>query len=124
MGDFQKITKKQFENAYNEHQPNAWIKFAFKYFSKETEKKNMSLSNKLGLLLILLFILGFFSTVLNFPLNIIGLITITYSILLVVLTLYLFSAAILNNIRNNKIRKILGVSKSEYNYLVNKFEKQ
>ena len=38
-----------------------------------------------------------------------------------ILVLYLFSAVFLNNRRIRKIRKILGVNKYEYNYLVSRF---
>jgi hypothetical protein len=123
MSDWKKITKKEFDNATKRHLPNSWIKFGFKYFSKETTKTNLKLNNRIGLLLIILFVLGFFSTVLKLSSTIIGIFTILYSILLVGLVLYLFSVAILNNIRINKIRKILGVSKLEYNALIRKFNK-
>ena len=121
MADWKKITKTQFDAAYNQHLPNVWIKFAYKYFSKETERKDMSLRNNLTFILLGLFLVGFFGTVFNVAKAIIGTATIIYSVLLSVLVLYLFSAVIMNNLRIRKIRKILGVSKQEYNALVNKF---
>jgi len=39
------ITKKKFIETYANHPPKKWIKFAFKYFSKETEAKNMKLAD-------------------------------------------------------------------------------
>jgi len=121
MADYKKITKKQFDTAYNECQPSGWIRFAYKYFSKETEKKDMSLRNHLTFLLLALFFLGFFGTVFNAPLPFIGVVTIWYSILLAILVLYLLSAVLLNNRRLKKVMKILGVSKSEYNWLADKY---
>jgi len=118
---YKQITKKQFDAAYNQHQPSGWIRFAFKYFSKETEKKDMSLRNHLTFLLLALFFLGFFGTVFNAPLPFIKVVTIWYSILLAILVLYLLSAVLLNNSRLNRVKKILGVTKEQYNYLVNKF---
>lgn len=115
------ITKKQFDAAYNQHLPNGWIKFAYKYFSNETEKKNMSLRNNLVFILLGLFFIGFFGTVFHIGRAIIGTITIIYSIILLVLVLYLFGVVIMNNLRVNKIRKILGISKTEYNDLVKKY---
>jgi len=121
MADFNKITKKQFDKVNDKHQPSGWIKFAFKHFSKETEKKNMTLKNSLIFLLIGLFAVGFFCTVFNAPRKIIAIVTLTYSILLIVFGLYLFSAVILNNIRINKIITELDITKDEYNYLVKKY---
>jgi hypothetical protein len=121
MADWTKITKEQFDAAYNKHLPSGWIKFAYKYFSKETEKKNMALKNGMVFFLLGLFLLGFFGTVFNASHKFIGIVTITYSIVLAVLVLYLFSAVFLNNWRIRKIRKELGVTAEEYNALVAKF---
>lgn len=118
---YKQITKRQFDAAYNQYLPSGWIKFAYKYFSKETEKKDMSLRNHLTFLLLALFFLGFFGTVFNAPLPFIKVVTIWYSILLAILVLYLLSAVLLNNSRLNRVKKILGVTKEQYNYLVNKF---
>jgi len=118
---YKQITKKEFDTAYNQSQPSNWVKFAFKYFSKETEKKNMSLRNDVTFLLLSFFLLGFFGTVLKVDRALIGVITIAYSILLATLVLYLFSAVLLNNRRLKSVMKILDVTKQEYNYLVNKF---
>lgn len=123
MVSYKQITKKQFDATYNQYQPNRWIKFAYKYFSKETEKKDMSLRNNLTFLLLGLFLLGFFGTVFNATPAFIGIVTIIYSIILLILFLYLFSAVLLNNHRLKRLIKILGISKSEYNYLINKFYK-
>jgi len=121
MTDFKKITKKQFDGAYNQHLPNKWIKFAYKYFSKETEMKDMSLRNNLTIILMSLFFLGFFGTAFNLSHALIGAVAIPYGIILSVLVLYLFSAVILNNLRLKKVAKILGVTKQEYNTLVRKY---
>jgi len=118
---FELITKEEFDAAYNKHLPSGWIKFAYKYFSKETEKKDLALKRGLVYFLLALFAVGFFGTVFNAPVKLIGAVTIVYSIVLAVLVLYLFSAVFLNNARINKIRKELGVTKQEYNSLVEKF---
>lgn len=123
MTDFQDITKHQFEDAYNKHLPSKWIKFAYKYFSKKTENENLSLRNNIDYFLIGAFFLGLFSTIFKLPHIIIGIFTIILSISLSGLVLYLFSAVILNNIRIKKIRKSLGITKAEYEYLVDKFNK-
>jgi len=123
MNDFQEITERQFDSAYNAHLPKKWISFAFKYFSKKTVDKNLTLGKNLSYVLIGLFFLGLFSTILKLPHAIIGVFTITLSISLVGLVLYILSAGTLNRIRIKKIRKILDVTEAEYEYLVDKFKK-
>ena len=118
---YKQITKTQFDAAYNQHLPSGWIKFAYKYFSKETERKNMSLRNHLVFFLMGLFLLGFFGTVFDASRAFIGIPTLIYSIVLSVLVLYLLSAVLLNNRRLKKVMKILGVTKSQYNYLADKY---
>lgn len=119
--DFKKniITSDQFLKAYNNHLPSGWIKFAYKYFSTETVNKNMKLKNSVVYILISFFIIGFIGTILKAPRIVIGIATISYSIILAVLVLYLFSVVKLNNLRIKKIRNELGgISAEEYNKLV------
>lgn len=116
-----KITKKEFDDAYNKHLPSRWIKFAYKYFSKETEKKDMIINNVAVIILLLLFAVGFFGTVLDAPRNLILIGGVSYSVLLSGLVLYLLSAVLLNNSRIRKIRMILGLSKHDYNFYVTQF---
>ena len=78
MADWTKITKEQFETAYNHHLPNGWIKFAYKYFSKDTEKKDMSVRNSVIYPLIGLFLVGFIGTMFKASRAIIGAVTISY----------------------------------------------
>ena len=116
-----KITKKQFDKAYNSHTPNSWIMFAFKYFSKDTEKKNMALSNVLIFSLLGLFLLGFLGTIFNASRVFIEIATIGYAIILTVLVSFLLAAIFMNHRRLKKVAKILGISKGEYNILATKF---
>ena len=115
------ITKKQFDEVYGKHPPNGWIKFAFKYFSKDTEKKNLIVENAVVYFFIGMFFIGFIGTMLNMSRSFIFTTTLLYSIPLTILVLYLFSAIILNNMRINKIIKELGVTKDEYEVLVQKY---
>lgn len=119
-----KILKSEFDAAYNAHLPSGWIRFAYKYFSKETEKKDMSLRNHITFGLLALFLLGFFGTVFGASHAFIGVVTIWYAIALAVLVFYLLSAVLLNNRRLKRVMKILGVSKSEYNKLADKYYKK
>ena len=116
-----KILKGEFDAAYNEHLPNGWIRFAYKYFSKETEKKDMSLRNHITFMLLGLFLLGFFGTAFGASYVFIGVVTIWYAVALSALVLYLLSAVLLNNRRLKKVMKILGVTKAEYNKLADRY---
>lgn len=118
---WEKITKEQFDKACNKYPPNKWITFAYKYFSKSTVKSDLTLKNTVVFIFIALFGIGFFGTVFNASKRLIMLSTIIYSIILGVLVLYLLSVAILNYIRLTKICKELGVSRKEYDKLVEKF---
>lgn len=119
--DFYDIKKREFNLATKKHLPNKWITFAYKYFSKETEKKNMVLNNSVVVALVSLFLVGFFATAFKLPHSLIGKVTIAYVILLSVLVLYLLSAFIMNNFRIRKIAKELGITVNQYNILVDKF---
>ena len=116
-----RISKAQFDAAYNKHLPNGWIKFAFKYFSNSTEAQNMSLKNNIAYSLLGLFLIAFFGTVFHAPKAFIEVFISIYSILLVALALYLFSAIFLNNHRITLICKELGITKDEYNVLVSAY---
>ena len=113
-----KISKEQFDIAYNNHLPNAWIKFAYKYFSTSTEQKNMELKNGLAYFLGGLFLVGFLGTIFNANKIFIKIFVGLYAIMLSTLVLYLFSAVILNNLRIGKIKKELGITSDEYNSLI------
>jgi len=121
MADWKKISKEEFDAAYNAQLPSGWIRFAFKYFSKETEKKDMAVKNTVVYVLGGLFLLGMIATMLNLSNKVVGMFVIPYGILLAALVFYLFSAVFLNNRRISKICKKLGVTKWEYNLLVDKF---
>ncbi len=115
------ITKEIFDDAYNKYLPSKFIKFAFRYFSKSTERKDFWLSNTITYFLIVLFVFGFFGTVFELSNNFIKIFGLSYSIILSTLVIYLFISVKLNNRRITKICKELGVDKWEYNNLVNKF---
>ncbi len=112
------ITKEQFDTAYNNHPPSAWIKFAYKYFSKGTEKKNKGLSRAITFIILASFTVGFVSVLSEFPESVIKYSTYVYCIVLPALVIFLLSATIANSKRVKKIIKELGVSDYEYNVLV------
>ncbi|MFW6219425.1 MAG: hypothetical protein ACOC33_01025 [bacterium] len=104
-----KITKKKFKLAHEKYPPNWWIKIIFKYFSKNSENKKVKYV--FVCLLILFFLLGIFN----------GIFVIVYSVLLAAIVLTTLSAVILNNIRLDKIRKHLGVTRKQYKILHDRY---
>jgi hypothetical protein len=117
------ITKEQFLAAYNKYPPSGYIKFAFRYFSTNTLKEDMWVRRILQGVLGGLFLLGMLGTILSWSKLLIGIPTIAFTIILVILGIYLFTAAIIcNNLRIRKIRKELGgITSAEFDVLVSKF---
>jgi hypothetical protein len=116
-----RISKEQFDLAYDNHLPGNWIKFAYKYFSKSTERKDFGVKRTVVGILVGLFGLGMLASILNLSNKIVSFFGIPYSIILATLVLYLFSAVQLNNLRIRKIRKELGITKWEYDALVSAY---
>jgi protein-S-isoprenylcysteine O-methyltransferase Ste14 len=116
-----KITKEEFLAAYNQYLPNAFTKFVFKYFSKQTTKEDSWLKNIARVILMILFFAGFFTTAFKLPRIFIAIPTITFGVILVLVVGSMFIAGMLNNARIRKIRKILNVSKIEYNKLAEEY---
>ena len=121
MTDWRKISSTKFMNAYNSYPPNRWIRFAFKYFSKSTEKEDMKLNNSIVIILLSLFGFGMVGTILGWSKAIIATSSIVYSILLAILVLFLFIAVWMNNLRIKKIAKSLNITILEYNRLASRY---
>lgn len=121
MTNRKKITLEQFIDIYNTYPPNKWIRFVFKYFSQDTERKNMKLKNWIIGVLLGLFGIGFIGTILNLSNDLIGFATFIYSILLMFLVFFILIGVWMNNKRINKIINLLGVTKQEYEQLIEKF---
>ena len=119
--DISTITKEQFDLAYNKFQPNAWVKFAFKYFSRSTEKENFSVKKAVVTVLLILFGVGFLATVIGLPHNVIAIPVLTYTGILVALSILMGGAALMNNLRIKKVQKALGINIWQYEALVNMF---
>lgn len=121
MVNWKDITKEEFDVAYDKYQPKKWIRFAFKYFSKSTEKKNMKPRKWLAGILLSLFFVGFFATAFKLPRELIATVTYSYFAILSVLVFFLLAAVWSNNLRLKKIIKTLGINIYEYNLLVDKY---
>jgi hypothetical protein len=112
------ISKEQFEKATNNHPPNWLVKFYWKYFSTDTITTDKWVSKALFINLIILFWLGFFATILHGARMLIGIPTIIYSVILVLICIPGFIAFKMNQWRTKKIAKELKISIEDYNLLV------
>lgn len=115
------FTKEEGIKAYENHPAARWIKFAFKYFSKSTEKENMKPGKAIVGILLSLFLVGFIATVANLPRAVIAIATISYSIILAILVLFLLAAVTVNNRRIKKVIKELGCTIEEWNRFVDAY---
>lgn len=114
------ITREQFLAAYDKYPPNFWIRFAFRYFSINTVKKDMWVRNCFQIPAFLLFLVGMFATIFNLSHKLLMVSTCIFSLILVLIAIIMFGGAFMNNCRIRKIRKELGdISKKEYDILVN-----
>jgi len=118
--DFNKITKEEFVDAYNQHPPNRYSKFVYKYFSTSTEKEDIKLKNTIRYTLLGVFGVGFVSTVFEWN-KIIPIATWIYAIGLFGIVFFISGGVLLNTFRLKKISKNFGVSKNQFNVLARKF---
>ena len=112
------ISKEQFLAVYNKYQPNKWTKFAFRYFSANTKSQDKWLNSIVEIVEGSLFLTGFVATIFNASKLFIKLVFFPFCLILVSLTILMLGAFIMNNLRIRKIRKTLGITQSEYNWLV------
>lgn len=121
------IDKEQFEKIYNKYLPNKFLVFMFKHFAKDDEKTSgikLKLGDKLAWFVLLpLFLIGMLFTIIGLPKSYIGVVTISYSVILSIIVLSMFVAVQWNNFRIRKIAKELGVNISDYNEIVDLFRK-
>lgn len=115
IGD--RISEEEFLNAYNNHLPNKWIKFAFRYFSQSTEQKDKWISKTVQGILIALFVLGFLGTILEFSRKFMLATLIPFAVILIGVVVLMLGGAIMNNLRIRKICKELRITKKEYELL-------
>ena len=112
-----KITKTKFLNVCNSHQPNKFVKFIYKYFSKETEKDKLIPKRIIVSVLMLFFLLGFFGTAFKAKYELIKFVTLAYAIILSVFGLILVTGVIMNNLRIRRICKELDITFQKYEEL-------
>ena len=117
--DITKITKCEFEAVYIS--PSKLEKFFFKYFSTSTLQKNKWLTWVFAGVMIIPFLLAFIGTTSNTSHETIGIFTYIFCSLLTVFAIPQIYVWITHNARIKKIRKKLGITLYEYNFLVDKF---
>jgi len=113
-----RISREVFLAVYNSYLPNAWTKFAFRYFSKDTLKKDLYVKNTLQEILLALFVLGFIGTMFSFSHLYIEIITCSFVSILLSLGILMGSAVIMNKCRLKKQMKLLKINIDQYNTLV------
>jgi hypothetical protein len=112
------MTKEEFLAVYNRHQPNAWTRFAFMYFSQETTEEDGWLRRCLIIILLSLFVLGFFGVVINWD-DYVKWLTLPFGVILFGVVITMLGGGLMNNIRIRKISRELGISIGEYNHYAN-----
>jgi len=109
------ITKEQFLSACNNHPPNAWIRFAYKYLSKETTKEDAWLVRLLTRIMLTLFGVGIVMAAIGLEDKWIVIPTIPFGIILFLEVITIIGAGVQNNIRIRLIAIDLGITVKKYN---------
>lgn len=109
----------EFDAAFARYPANGFIKFMFRYFSRGTVNQDLQPSNIYTYILGSLFVLGFIATILNSKL--LTTLGVTYSILLGLGFTASAVATTWNNLRLRKIRRMLGLTKTAFNDLIDKY---
>jgi ABC-type multidrug transport system permease subunit len=117
------ISEEHFLQVYNKYVPNKWTKFVFRYFSRSTQKKDKWVSQLLTAVFIALFLTGLTGTILGLSYVFVSIPTFILLGLLVIIGILKFGAFIMNNNRIRKIRKELGITKEDYDFLVGLYVK-
>lgn len=105
------ISKKKFIDAWNKFPPRKLEKWFYAHFSKNSNHK---LGNYITATLLILFLMGFIGTVVNFNKQFIGSVSICFLILLLLIAILWFTVHFIHTKRLNKIAKELGITKKEY----------
>ena len=115
------ITKENIDVLFEKYPPNKWIEIVYRYFSKETDKKDIVVTERLTYLLVVFFIVGFLLTAFNASRILIMIVTLGYTFLLSALIIFIFIGVFMNRKRLKKIMKELNVNIQEYNSLIQKY---
>lgn len=109
------MTKEQFLTVYNKYPPNAWTRFAFKYFSSDTVYPDNKVSRFFGIIMVGFFSVGMILTVIGLTNTIIAIVFIPFAVGIIGVVILTLGAKVMNNWRIRRIAKELGISVKEYN---------
>jgi hypothetical protein len=112
------MTRQDFLAVYEEHQPNAWTRFAFKYFSQETTSDDDWVRDWAVISLGACFVLGLLF-VISGKEDLAKIPTLIFAVGLFSIVILMAGGKIMNNLRIKKIAKELGISIGEYNHYAN-----
>jgi len=116
------LTKEQFEAVYNKYPPSKLEIFCIKYFSTSSLPKDRWLIWTITGILFIPFLIAFIFTVQGKANGIVRIPTFIFCALLLTALLPRIYAVILHKLRIRKIIKELGVTKQEYQILVDMYE--
>lgn len=115
------ITKEQFWEAYNKYPPTEIEEFYFRFFSTNTKPEDRWITWVIFGIFFIPFIIGMIGTMANASEALIWTSTIALAGLLVPFSLAWIYIWFAHNFRIRKIRKLLGVSRKEYNQLADMY---
>jgi intracellular septation protein A len=113
------VTIEKFLESWCKNQPSKYERFYYKYFSEYAENKKLSMI--VTIILIVPFLLGYVGTIFNADYNFLKMVTLLFSIIVVILVVPGFYILHVHNKRIKKIIKELNCTKKEYDIAVKKF---
>ena len=117
------ISKEDFLAVYNKHLPNKFTQFIYK-INAGTDATKDTIKNRIIYGLLTLFLIGFFSTILNAPSMLIKIITIIFSVIISAVVFASLVAFLMNQFRIKRIMRDLDIKDTDdYNKLVNSYIK-
>lgn len=111
-----KISRSQFQYAYNLFKPGKYVFWVERYFGKIRKKSDLWFSRLLYELTILAFLAGFFGTVVNASHHFIGMATLIYCIFLIAMWGIVTVGVLLNGRAIRQMREYLELTRQEYDY--------
>jgi hypothetical protein len=111
------MTKEDFKEVYEANEPNKVIKFVYRFNSTSTKQKDLIPLNVVKVLMLLIFLIGFSSTIFEFE-QVARLATYSFVVIFCPLFLVTLYAVIANNFRIRRICRILNLDIHKYNYWV------
>lgn len=116
-----KITKKEFDAASAKFPAPKWVKFGFKYFSRNTKPKDKWVKKTVTISLVVMFLFFMVAAFTEMSMSIVKYPIILYSVLIFGIAGLMLAAVLVNNARIKKIAKELGISLEDYQALAKEY---